>query len=162
MHECPCGSGLSYGDCCEPLHTGAMPAPTAERLMRSRYSAYLKGAIAYLGDSLHPEHKSDWDEAATRRWADSAQWQGLEIVATEAGGDGDTEGTVEFIASFREDGVTKRHHEISRFARQGDNWYYVDGQTPAPVTQRNAGPKVGRNDPCPCGSGKKFKKCCGR
>ena len=28
------------------------------------------------------------------------------------------------------------------------------------VTQRRAGPKVGRNDPCPCGSGRKFKHCC--
>ena len=29
-------------------------------------------------------------------------------------------------------------------------------------TVRNGGPKIGRNDPCPCGSGKKYKKCCGR
>jgi preprotein translocase subunit SecA len=34
----------------------------------------------------------------------------------------------------------------------------------APVRQEpvKTGPKVGRNDPCPCGSGKKFKQCHGR
>ena len=31
----------------------------------------------------------------------------------------------------------------------------------ASQTVRNEGPKIGRNDPCPCGSGKKYKKCCG-
>jgi len=162
MSECPCGSGASYADCCEPILTGALPAPTAERLMRSRYTAYLKAAIGHLGDSLHPEHKADWDEAATRRWAESAEWQGLEIVATEAGGEDDDEGTVEFIATYREGGISKRHHETSRFARKDGRWYYVDGKLAAPETHRNEGPKVGRNDPCPCGSGKKYKKCCGR
>jgi SEC-C motif-containing protein len=162
MSECPCGSGLAYADCCEPILSGAIAAPTAERLMRSRYTAYQKGAIGHLGDSLHPDHKSDWDEAATRRWADNAQWLGLQIVATQAGAEGDDEGTVEFIASYREGEATKRHHEISRFARQGGRWYYVEGRMPAPETVRHAAPKVGRNDPCPCGSGKKYKKCCGR
>lgn len=161
MSECPCGSGVSYADCCEAILTGSLMAPTAERLMRSRYTAYQKAAIGHLGDSLHPEHKSDWDEAATLRWAETAEWQGLEIVATEAGAEGDDAGTVEFIANYRQDGVTKRHHEISRFARLDGKWYYVDGQLPAPETYRNEGPKVGRNDPCVCGSGKKYKKCCG-
>ncbi len=162
MSECPCGSGASYGDCCQPLHTGALAAPTAERLMRSRYSAYQAGAIDYLGDSLHPDHRTDWDAKATRRWADSSQWLGLEILSTEAGGEQDDQGTVEFVASYREQGVTKRHHEVSRFSRHEGRWYYVEGELPAPQTQRNTGPKVGRNDPCPCGSGKKHKKCCGR
>lgn len=162
MSECPCGSGVPYADCCEPILTGAMAAPTTERLMRSRYTAYQKGAIGYLGESLHPEHKADWDEAATRRWSANADWLGLEIVATEAGGEQDDEGTVEFIAQYRENGVARRHHEVSRFARKDGRWYYVEGSTPAVATHRNEAPKVGRNDPCPCGSGKKYKKCCGR
>ena len=162
MSECPCGSGLAYAECCEPIITGTRPAATAESLMRSRYSAYEKGIIAYLGESLHPEHRADWDEAATRRWANKADWMGLQILATERGGEGDDEGEVEFIASYREDAVMKRHHEISRFSRHDGRWYYIDGRTPTAETRRHEAPKVGRNDPCPCGSGKKFKKCCGR
>ncbi|MFM1892696.1 MAG: hypothetical protein RLZ44_1773 [Pseudomonadota bacterium] len=129
--------------------------------MRARYTAYAEREIDFLGDSLHPEHRHDWDRQATARWAEGADWAGLEIRATEAGGEQDQEGKVEFVASYKEKGLLKRHHEFSRFARVNDRWYYVEGELPKPVTQRND-LKVGRNDPCPCGSGKKYKKCCGR
>lgn len=141
--------------------TGAAAAPTAEALMRSRYSAYVEHAVDYLGDTLHPEHSSDWDREATRRWAESAEWLGLEILSTEAGQSGDSEGWVEFVARFNEGGKLQQHHERSRFRVHEGRWYYVDGELPKPQTQRHEGPRVGRNDPCPCGSGKKYKKCCG-
>ena len=162
MTDCPCGSGLEYAACCEPCITGVAPAATAEALMRSRYSAYVVHDIPYLGETLHPQHRSDWDEAATLKWAENAQWNSLEIVSTSAGGVDDDEGVVEFIALYKEDNMDKRHHETSRFSKYNGRWYYVDGQLPKPVTQRNTTPKVGRNEPCPCGSGKKYKKCCGR
>ncbi len=162
MTACHCGSGLAYADCCGPFIAGERPAPTAEALMRSRYSAYVVEAIDYLGETLHPEHRSDWDRAATARWAAASQWLGLEVVATEAGGPDEETGMVEFIARFTENGQPRRHHERSRFERVDGRWYYVDGEIPKPQTQRKEGPRVGRNDPCPCGSGKKFKKCCGR
>lgn len=162
MNECPCGSGRAFADCCEPLLTGKLPAPTAERLMRSRYSAYVTGDITYLGESLHPDHRADWDEAATRKWAENATWLGLRIESTEAGGESDDKGMVEFSASYRQDGMMMTHHEISHFARQDGRWYYVEGRMPPPRTQRSDVPKVGRNAPCPCGSGMKHKKCCGR
>ncbi len=161
MSSCHCGSGQPYQTCCEPFVTGVRQAPTAEALMRSRYSAYVEGEIDYLGDTLHPDHRADWDREATRRWSDGAGWLSLEIVDTEAGQPGDREGIVEFIANFTENGENKHHRERSRFARAGDRWYYVDGDIPKPKTQRHTAPRVGRNDPCPCGSGKKFKKCCG-
>jgi len=161
MHSCPCGSGQPYSSCCAPYITGAAVAQSAEALMRSRYSAYAEHAIDYLGDTLHPEHRNDWDRDATRRWSEAAEWLGLEIVSTEGGQPGETEGWVEFIASYNEKGELKRHHERSRFAAAGGRWYYVDGELPKPQTQRHEAPKVGRNDPCPCGSGKKYKKCCG-
>lgn len=129
--------------------------------MRSRYSAYVERAIDYLGDTLHPAHRADWDREATRRWAEDAVWQGLEILAVEAGGVGDVTGVVEFVVRFSEAGAVREFHERGRFQHQAGCWYYVDGDVPKPVTQRNEGPKVGRNDPCPCGSGRKFKKCCG-
>lgn len=162
MTSCHCGSGQSLTECCAPFINGVALPPTAEALMRSRYSAYVEHAIDYLGDTLHPDHRSDWDSNATRRWSDAAEWLGLEIVSTEQGQPGDAEGWVEFIASYKEQGSVKRHHERSRFALHQGRWYYVDGDVPKPQTQRNVEPKVGRNDPCPCGSGKKFKKCCGR
>lgn len=162
MQDCHCGSGKAYDACCGPIISGDQPALTAEALMRSRYTAYAVGAIDYLGETLHPEHRADWDRDATSRWASESQWQGLEIRAVENGAEGDEEGFVEFIASFTEAGAPKMHHERSRFRKREGRWYYVDGQTPRPATQRNEGPKVGRNDPCPCGSGKKYKKCCGR
>lgn len=161
MQSCHCGSGQPYETCCAPLILGDAKAPTAEALMRSRYSAYVVGAIDYLGETLHPGHRSDWDREATRRWAENAEWHGLEILSTEAGQAGDSEGVVEFAADYSEKGEPRRHHERSRFAQVSGRWYYVDADVPKPKTQRHEGPKVGRNDPCPCGSGKKYKKCCG-
>lgn len=129
--------------------------------MRSRYSAYVTGAIDYLGDTLHPDYRSDYDAAATRKWAEQSQWCGLEIRSLEQGGEGDEVGTVEFVASYKMDGATHHHHEFSRFSRQRGRWYYEDGKMAPPETLVRSAPRVGRNDPCPCGSGKKYKKCCG-
>lgn len=161
MTPCPCGSAQPYESCCEPVISGRTPAPTAEALMRSRYAAYARGALDHLRDSLHPDHRNDYDEEGARRWAETSEWLGLEIVATEAGGEGDEEGTVEFIAEYRRKGEKHAHHEIASFQRHQNRWYYVDGHMPTQGTVRKAGPKIGRNDPCTCGSGRKYKKCCG-
>ena len=90
--------------------------------MRSRYSAYAVGAVDYLGETLHPEHRSDWDRDATARWAEQSTWLGLEIVDTEAGGMDDENGVVEFIARFTEKGQPKQHHERSRFSKHAGRW----------------------------------------
>jgi SEC-C motif-containing protein len=68
---------------------------------------------------------------------------------------------VEFIATFKEKGVVRHHHERSNFSRVDGEWFFVDGEPVLPETRVNQSPKIGRNDPCPCGSGKKYKKCCG-
>ncbi|HID46632.1 MAG TPA: YchJ family protein [Chromatiaceae bacterium] len=161
MSNCPCGSGLEYAACCEPILSGTELAKTAEALMRARYSAYQKDMIAFLGESLHLSSRHDWDEAATRKWAEQSEWLGLEVRSTNRGGEDDEEGSVEFIATYKEDGLLKQHHEHSLFRKEGGRWYYVDGKLPTPETVKREAPKVGRNDPCPCGSGKKYKKCCG-
>ena len=161
MSLCHCGSEKAFDACCGPILAGETQAATAEALMRSRYSAYCTGKIEYLGETLHPDHRHDHDTDATRRWAMNSQWLGLEIVSTEKGGENDDDGIVEFIASFHEKGAQKKHHEVSRFQRLNGQWYYVDGDMVAPETVVREAPKVGRNDPCPCGSGKKYKKCCG-
>lgn len=158
---CPCGSGRSYGACCGPVIDGA-PAPTAEALMRSRYTAFATDALQHMHTTLAPEAEDDYDPEAAERWARQASWLGLTIHDTQAGGDDDREGTVTFTAHYRIGGERHAHTEVARFRRGGDDdrWLYVDGHAPRPET-RTTGPKVGRNDPCPCGSGRKYKKCCG-
>ena len=161
MNPCPCQSGLAYDDCCGPVIRGERPAATPTALMRSRYSAFARKEIEHLKQSLHPDLRSDHDPEATRRWAEKSEWTGLEIVATAGGGTDDDAGTVEFVATYRQKGTTLTHHELAEFKRHQGRWYYTDGKMVTPGTQRNEGPKIGRNDPCPCGSGKKYKKCCG-
>ncbi len=161
MNACPCGSGQEVDVCCGPLLSGARHAATAEALMRSRYSAYVLSDIAYLTETLDPDHRHDHDAAAARRWAERSVWEGLEVRSVEGGGPEDDEGIVELVAAFSENGIHRRHHETGRFRRRDGRWYYVDGKLVPPTTERHAAPKTGRNDPCPCGSGKKSKKCCG-
>jgi len=161
MENCPCGSDLTYADCCEPMITGAKPAETAEALMRSRYTAHLEVAVDYLISTIHPDHREGTDENSIRRWAERTEWQKLEVLECTAGGSDDTEGKVEFKAHFRDEGFRKCHHEIAEFVKEEDIWYFKDGQPGVAEQYVRETPKVGRNDPCPCGSGKKFKKCCG-
>ena len=158
---CPCGSGKHFNECCEPILEGESKAETAEALMRSRYSAYVVGKIDYLGNTLHPDHRHDHDAEATRRWAKNSEWISLEIGQVEAGGKGDAKGAVEFTAMYREKGMQHMHHENSRFEKINGDWFYVDGDLVVPETQVRQTPKIGRNAPCSCGSGRKFKKCCG-
>lgn len=157
MTDCPCGSGRSLDACCGPHLSGEKPAPTAEALMRSRYSAFATGNIAYLEETLLPETRDDFDRDEARQWSENSEWTGLEIRSTTAGREGDEDGIVEFVAHFTMGGKAHIHHETSRFVRRDDRWWYVDGTMGPPPRKA---PKVGRNDPCPCGSGKKYKKCC--
>jgi SEC-C motif-containing protein len=129
--------------------------------MRSRYTAYTLGAIDYIVDTHLPETRESLDREASSQWAQESKWLGLEIVTTQAGQATDNEGGVEFIARFSQDGTEYEHHENSRFLKVDGKWYFSEGRI-VPKTVVNTAPTVGRNDPCPCGSGKKFKKCCGR
>ena len=129
--------------------------------MRSRYSAYVKHAYEHLGRSLSAEQRKDFSVEQSKTWAESSEWLGLKILRTEKGGPDDTEGVVDFSARFRSAGKDQEHLETARFIREEGRWAY-DGVVPAEGhTVRREAPKIGRNDPCPCGSGKKYKKCCG-
>jgi SEC-C motif-containing protein len=128
--------------------------------MRSRYTAYARKEIPYLLTTLHSDHRKDYDEKNTRAWAESSVWHRLEIIRTDAGGPDDTEGKVEFKASFTQGGKKIDHHELAIFRKEEGNWYFVSGEAPTQKPIVRSAPKVGRNDPCPCGSGKKLKKCC--
>jgi SEC-C motif-containing protein len=156
---CSCGSQLEYAECCEPLIAGKRPAETAEQLMRSRYTAYVKGSIEYLYETTHPNHRKGYDHEGTREWAQNSKWQGLEIVSSQGGPD-DSVGLVEFIARYLDGDTEYLHHEEGKFRKLDGAWYFVDGKMVGPKPIRSE--KVGRNEPCPCGSGAKYKKCCGK
>jgi SEC-C motif domain protein len=159
---CACGLGESTETHCGPIIAGKALAPTAEALMRSRYSAYVTGEIDWVFESLHPDHRGDVDRKATETWSREAKWTGLEIVSKEHGGEGDVGGIVEFRAQFELRGVPQVHHERAKFSKKDDRWYYVDGEVIGPKPVVREGPRIGRNDPCHCGSGKKYKKCHGK
>lgn len=153
---CPCGNNRKYEQCCGAYISGEKNAPTAEALMRSRYTAYTRQDNQYLLKTWHPETRPSENPCDN----DGTIWTRLDVIHTEKGKENDTQGIVEFIAYCNDKGTTSHLHEISHFVRENDCWYYVNGKGQQPV--RRDTPKVGRNDPCPCGSGKKFKKCCGR
>lgn len=158
---CPCGSGNDFEACCGPLIAGSQPAATAEALMRSRYTAYSLRNVPYIIATHDPDTRATLDQEATQGWAARTEWQSLRILDTRAGGPDDDAGEVEFEAHFRDErGGEHVHHERSSFVRRDGVWFFHDGELVKPVPEKR-GPKVGRNDPCPCGSGKKFKKCCG-
>ena len=161
MDACPCGSGGTYTDCCEPLIKGRQAAETAEALMRSRYSAYAKTEIDYLYETTHVSQRDKFNREESAVWSKKAEWISLEIIRTECGGREDISGTVEFVARYREKERMVKHHEIAEFVRENGAWFFKDGHSPKPEQAIRKGPKIGRNDPCPCGSGKKYKKCCG-
>lgn len=112
--------------CCAPFHAGAA-APTALALMRSRYAAYVRGAIDYVIATHDAATRGDVDVAAATAWSRDTAWQGLEIVATERGTETDDTGIVEFIARGVTRGAPFAQHERSRFAKADGRWYYVDG-----------------------------------
>lgn len=142
---CPCCSNLDYSECCQPLHQG-QAVTSAEALMRSRFSAFALGNSEYLLNSWHPSTRP-----ASLELDKNEQWLMLNILAT---------GTdwVHFTATFREQAASKEFlvlEEKSQFVQENGHWLYVDGEHQVSTL------KVGRNDDCPCASGKKFKKCCG-
>lgn len=120
--DCPCGSGQDYGDCCGVWHAGlgsGVHAPTPEALMRSRYSAYVRGLIDYLVATWHPSTAPGDLELP------SVKWLGLEVHHAEMAGDA---GVVEFVARCKASGRAERMEETSRFVRQDGRWWYIDGQ----------------------------------
>nr|WP_307776250.1 YchJ family metal-binding protein [uncultured Cetobacterium sp.] len=133
---------------------------TAEELMRARYKAFENGNIEFLVDTHDMDTRDNLDVDETKKWALESKWQGLEIISVEAGQEDDNEGVVEFKATYEEKGKTVVHHERSKFIKKDGNWYY-HGWIPLQGTIVKE-VRIGRNDPCTCGSGKKYKKCCGK
>ncbi len=130
--------------------------------MRSRYSAYVVQDVDYVMKTHSSETIDTVDREGAAVWSREAEWLGLTIISTDKGQTGDDEGTVEFVAQYSLNGELHSHHEKSRFVREQGAWAYIDGEMVKPAPMVRSMPKVGRNEPCPCGSGKKYKKCCGK
>lgn len=143
--QCPCGAGRAYESCCLPLHHGVV-AETPEALMRSRYAAFVKNLPSYLLETWHSSTRPDRLDLD-----DSPDWVSLEVLESDQQGD---KGQVHFRAIYRVDKGWGYLEERSDFVREAGRWYYLSGKT------RDGQLKPGRNDPCPCGSGRKFKQCC--
>lgn len=160
---CPCCSQQPYDQCCQPIHLDATQATRPEQLMRARFSAHVLNKVDFVINTYHSSCHAESDAEAIAESVDS-DWGKLEIIdcptATES------EGFVEFKAYFNEDGHEFCLHERSRFVKENGEWRYIDGVMPEEkvdprLHQTIANTRIGRNDPCLCGSGKKFKKCCG-
>lgn len=147
--SCPCGGGL-YDECCKPLHDGR-PADDAKQLMQSRYAAlYLKN-VDYIIKTTAPNQQGLLDRAVLLEWANEMNWLGLDIIS-HAPKVGRRHAQVHFYAYFDNGQGKQTHDELSTFVQIDGAWYFLDPTVPTPTNKK----------PCLCGSGKKFKACCGQ
>ena len=145
-------------------HNNPGTAPTAEALMRSRYSAFALHKFEYVTTTQKLDSTPSQSAADIEDSNGKTQWVKLEIVDTQDGGMKDNKGMVEFTAHFKEGSNTGKLTERSLFEKIDGVWFYVAGEHEIQGNTPHVIPKearVGRNDPCVCGSGKKYKKCCG-
>ncbi|MEB8325182.1 YchJ family metal-binding protein [Dietzia kunjamensis] len=125
MSTCPCGSGDGFGTCCGPIVEDGLPARTAERLMRSRYTAFVLGHTDHLWRTWHPRTRPPTVEAS------DVEWTGLTVVEVVAGDEGDDDGVVEFEARYTGPEGPTVMRERSLFERRGGRWTYLTGSDPA-------------------------------
>ena len=142
---CICGNEKTFDECCGSIINNQKKATTAEELMRSRYSAYVQGNGKYLVLSTKKENQYQDDIELIEEFSSHVDWLKLDVLHVEPN-------IVEFKAYYKESNTIKVLHEKSNFICENGTWFYVDGEL--------YNSKVERNEVCPCGSGKKFKKCC--
>lgn len=162
---CPCGSGLALKECCGQYLEGTQQPPHAEALLRARFSAFCLEQYAYILETTHPDFRDDMTEDTVRENSKGVRPLRLDVresgTAPARDGSGEAFETVTFIAMYDVKDRPYQFAETAYFRREGDTLYYVEGMRHRPLGYRRAMSKVGRNEPCPCGSGKKYKKCCG-
>ena len=153
---CPCGSGQLFEACCEPILSGQRPAANAEQLMRARFTAHVAHDFKFLHESHRPTAGTPY---VPEEGEPSIQWTKLVVHAYETT-DNPEKSFVDFSAYGTESDVEKVLHEKAEFLRLNGTWLYNREARLGPAPYKSATPKVGRNDRCPCGSGKKYKQCC--
>jgi len=130
---------------------------TAEDLLKKRYEAFTTGDVNYILETHHPETRDQVEASAVENWSKGSKWKGLKIHDVNEKGD---KTFIHFTCSYERNFETFPHTEIAEFRKTDGKWFYYDSEFPNPQPIKRDTPKAGRNDPCPCGSGKKFKKCC--
>lgn len=125
-------------------------------LLEARYKAFIEGNIDFICETHHPDTRGNLDRAALEAWSKNSEWLGMKIDREE---ERDGKVFLDFTVRYRQGVETFTQREWAEFRKLEDAWYYFDSEFPKPETLRKTN-VVGRNDPCPCGSGKKFKKCC--
>jgi len=128
MKNCYCGKPMAYDLCCGALHARKRKAQTAEELMRSRYSAFAVADVDYILRTYAPETRPNSERAEIKNWAASVMWLGLQVLSTQKGKAGDTEGRVKFKALYSEAGKIHEMVEDSYFRFEKEQWFYVDGK----------------------------------
>jgi SEC-C motif-containing protein len=144
---CICGKEQNYNECCGAIIEARCNPRTPEELMRSRYSAYVRADGRYLVLSAVKENRYEDDAELIEEFSSSVEWLKLDVLKVK-------DNTVEFKAYYKDQESIKVLHEKSSFIQEDGVWKYADG------TLYNS--KVERNTSCPCGSGKKYKKCCAK
>jgi len=147
---CPCGRPIPLAICCGVLHVGQV-APTAEALMRSRYSAYVLGLVDYVVRTTVVVQQHALDVDGIRTWSTQSQWLGLTVLEVQAARHSTHHAWVTFEARWSDADGVHVHHERSAFVQTQGRWFFIDPFVAI---------KASRNDACPCQSGAKFKKCC--
>ncbi len=158
-NNCPCDQTHTYKECCGKYHAiDSLYPETPEQLMRSRFSAFALGKVDYLINTLHPSKHQPNDNKSLLSAISSTQWLALHVLNSAYK---DHTGTVEFQAIFKDSDSqeTGMLHERSNFIKENGQWFYTDGKLFESSIPKEYYPS--RNDPCWCGSGKKYKKCCG-
>lgn len=154
MEECPCCSQKNYQECCGPFIENSILPNSPEELMRSRYTAFCRKNIDYIIKTMCGAAAENFDILQTKKSCNHIKWIKLNIISTKLMADG--AGFVEFVAHYIIDNKQYILHELSEFHFINKRWYYVDGKH----LHNNNIEKIRRNDLCPCGSGKKYKRCC--
>lgn len=152
--RCYCGSGQSFADCCQPLLNGLQEAQSCEQLMRSRYSAFCYGHAEYLQRSCVPSLREAQSPAVLQPFIEETHFTQLQILSSSPLDSTAAHGFVEFKVYFIQGHQLHSFQEYSVFEFIQGQWYYASGRLTDFPSQ-----KIGRNDSCPCGSGKKFKSC---
>ncbi|QBY03015.1 hypothetical protein E2K93_00900 [Thalassotalea sp. HSM 43] len=154
-HLCPCGSQQELDHCCQAIITGAKQANTAEQLMRSRFTAYALGDSKYVANTYAAAKQAENSEADIKAWMDETVWLSLNVEQTDY-----TDNTyhyVQFVVRYLHGEQLCEMRENSRFLQENGSWRYLDGD----IINHDVVKTIGRNEPCPCLSGKKFKRCHG-
>ncbi|MFT5542698.1 MAG: SEC-C motif-containing protein [Arenicella sp.] len=150
--KCYCCSGKELSNCCLAIISGRN-AQNPEQLMRSRFSAYMMKNYEYILATYSPPQRPQLSIKELERSAEGIRWLKLDVLEASQS---KQLGTVEFVASYYADSDFYYMHEYSYFEKIDEKWFYVKG-----LSKDKTGKYCpGRNEQCPCGSGKKFKKCC--